>query len=478
MKTIQHQQEGTVRSNKLIRRFSCLFIAWLLFVQILSFSFITQTFSAERDIHIGVDYRIELLTIMQYLGGVNLTKPLNCGYVDEVIQYFAPYKDQDSIKSVRTFVTSVKSIDTPVGAILHFSQPPEFMQIAPIPSDLLDRCRGQERLDTFMKALRTFASTTKFTTFMNSQQAFFKKMKDETKLESVLPPYLEQLESYYGMKQHSYNIILAPFIHCGGFGPSVILEDGSRDIYSVIGPCSVINNIPTFLYDKKGIEDIIFHEFSHSFVNPLTDQNSKKVNECKKLFRPISSEMADMQYGEWEICLNEHLIRTFTTRMLAFNHGDNVSKDQEEVEIKMGFVYLPLLLEQYKTYENNRSTYKTYKEFYLYLLGYLKELSTFPSIPTGFKISLVGGGTIGLEWKDNANDEKGYKVYRAINSPDSFTLIAELPKNTESFDDKELETGKMYWYKVSAYNDNGEICTPTLTLPEEPSFPYASSVNP
>jgi fibronectin type 3 domain-containing protein len=104
-------------------------------------------------------------------------------------------------------------------------------------------------------------------------------------------------------------------------------------------------------------------------------------------------------------------------------------------------------------------------------------LSTYPSIPTGFKISLVGGGTIGLEWKDNANDEKGYKVYRAINSPDSFTLIAELPKNTETFDDKELETGKMYWYKISAFNDNGEIYTPTLTLPEEPSFPYASSVN-
>jgi hypothetical protein len=464
MKTIQHQQEGTVRSYKLIRRFSSLFIACLLFVQILSLGFITQTFSAERNINIGVDYRIELLTIMQYLGGYNYSsKPLSFAYKKEVDKYFNPYKGQDSVRKVMEFKNHSKYRNTSVSAVVFFSQPPELKQLVPFTPDILDQSGGEKSLTMFVEALRSFAKASNFIKFMDKQQDFFQTIKEQTQLGEKSSQYLQQLELYYGIQQHSYNIVLAPFVQCGGFGPSIEYEDGSRDIFSIIGPCSVVGDIPYFL-EEEDFEELIFHEFSHSFVNPLSDRYSKEVTECSKLYTPIAKEMENMRYGEWVICLNEHLVRTFTTRIAAINQGEEEALKQEALEIRYGFVYLPLLLEQYKMYETNRSTYKTYKEFYPYLLGYLKELSIYPSIPTYFEIYTTDDNEIGLKWKDNAKDEKGYRIYRTEDQNEMFTVVTEIEKNSSYFADSTAEPGKTYWYKVSAFNDNGEMFTPILSL--------------
>lgn len=464
METFQHQLEGTMKSNKIFRRFFSLFVTWLFFVQILSFSFITQSFSAERDIHIGVDYRIELLTIMQYLGGYNYSsKPLSFAYKKEVDKYFNPYKGQDSVRKVLEFKNHSKYRNTPVSAVIFFSQPPELKQLVPFTPDILDQSGGEKSLTMFVEALRSFAKASNFMKFIDKQQDFFQTIKEQTQLGEKSAQYLQQLESYYGIQQHSYNIVLAPFVHCGGFGPSIEYEDGSRDIFSIIGPCSVVGDIPYFL-EKEEFESLIFHEFSHSFVNPLSEQSNKEVNECSNLYSPITKEMENMRYGEWEICLNEHLVRSFTTRIVAINQGQEEAKKQEALEIRYGFVYLPLLLEQYKMYEENRSTYKTYKEFYRYLLGYLKELSAYPSIPTYFEIFTTDDNEIGLKWKDNARDEKGYRIYRTDDQDGTFAVITEIEKNSSYFADSTAEPGKTYWYKVSSFNNNGEMCTPLLSL--------------
>ena len=53
------------------------------------------------------------------------------------------------------------------------------------------------------------------------------------------------IENYYGIKQNSYNIILVPMFHPGGFASRLENKDGSFDIYSIQARWA---QMETFLY--------------------------------------------------------------------------------------------------------------------------------------------------------------------------------------------------------------------------------------
>jgi hypothetical protein len=49
--------------------------------------------------------------------------------------------------------------------------------------------------------------------------------------------------------------------------------DGSLDVFFVTGPGKIEKGLPTF-GDKDNLEYMAWHEFGHSFVNPLVDTNA------------------------------------------------------------------------------------------------------------------------------------------------------------------------------------------------------------
>jgi hypothetical protein len=108
---------------------------------------------------------------------------------------------------------------------------------------------------------------------------------------------VKDLEDYYGMKQNSYNLILAPLFHSGGYGPRVKTDGGNYDIYGIIGPHDVKDGIPQ--YNKEIIRYIAWHEFGHSFVNPATSRYIDEINKYSKLYDPISIKMASQAYAQW-----------------------------------------------------------------------------------------------------------------------------------------------------------------------------------
>ena len=72
-----------------------------------------------------------------------------------------------------------------------------------------------------------------------------------------------------------------------------------------------------------------------------------------------------------------------------------------------------------------------------------------------------GGGTVSLQWLDNADNETGYRIYR------NGQMIAELPAGSTSYTDAiYLGIGPLH-YSIRAYNDAGEsapLNTPGLFL--------------
>jgi len=63
-----------------------------------------------------------------------------------------------------------------------------------------------------------------------------------------------------------------------------------------------------------------------------------------------------------------------------------------------------------------------------------------------------------LTWKDSADNENGYRVYR------DGTLIADLPANSESYSDTTSYSGGSVTYSIEAYNDVGASQQRTVTF--------------
>lgn len=124
----------------------------------------------------------------------------------------------------------------------------------------------------------------------------------------------------------------------GGYGPRTIGENGLYDIYGIIGPTKNDAEIPVF--SKKNIKYIVWHEFSHSFVNPTTEKYSSEINDYEDLFKPIKNVMEKQAYGNWQTCVNEHIVRAIATR-LSYIHDGKIAGDNLIIHEKSrGFYYI------------------------------------------------------------------------------------------------------------------------------------------
>lgn len=60
-----------------------------------------------------------------------------------------------------------------------------------------------------------------------------------------------------------------------------------------------------------------------------------------------------------------------------------------------------------------------------------------------------------LTWQDNASDEDGYKIERSTDGS-SFAQIGTVAAHVTQYDDETANRDETYYYRVRAYNDNGD----------------------
>ena len=82
-----------------------------------------------------------------------------------------------------------------------------------------------------------------------------------------------------------------------------------------------------------------------------------------------------------------------------------------------------------------------------------------PQAPTNLLVISQDPSTIQLQWDDQANNERGFEVYRAEQSRGPYELVAILPANTSSsqvsYEDADLTSNTTYYYQVRAVNNSG-----------------------
>jgi fibronectin type 3 domain-containing protein len=96
-----------------------------------------------------------------------------------------------------------------------------------------------------------------------------------------------------------------------------------------------------------------------------------------------------------------------------------------------------------------------------------------PNVPGSVMIDPVAHNQVDVSWADSTGED-GYKVYHNVGG--ATTLIATLPADATSYQDKNLSSSTLYYYTIEAFNGEGKafspwkaVVTPSMSPPTSPS---------
>jgi len=328
----------------------------------------------ERNVgrlNISIDPRMELLATVQLLSKypfINRELP----YSGEILTHFAPFSKHRAVRLTNRLRMRGFTFDAPITFMLHLSQPPELEPKLEFSDNLSRRSGRRNNLENYRIALKTFVENSNFEAFWDSKTSFYNQILDLTIAELGEKDLIKALEDYFNESKENYNVIITPtFI--GGKGPSIPDADGNVRIYACISTANMKDGIP-YLFNLELLW-YVWHEFAHSFVNPLTDQYADKVASLNQLFRPIRRAMSRQAYGTWETAVNEHIVRSIHIRLMELHIGYQQANLLLENDLRSGFIYIEPLIEKLKDFEKQRDKNNiTFSEFYPELLKVLDNL--------------------------------------------------------------------------------------------------------
>jgi hypothetical protein len=320
---------------------------------------------------ITINPKIELAYTIGVIGGYPSINPNTMAYKTEIFRNFESFKNDPFVKEFTEKIFG-KYIDGAANFMLNLDD--NFEPMPSMPSFLIEGLGGANELQNFVNRLKQFCVKIKYATFFNSQKPFFDLAIANYAFTFKDYKDIDLIENYYSFKQNSYSIVLNPLFGMGYFGVICKNYSGVSDIYIVLQPESVTNGLPVY---ESGIGQysLMFHEFSHSFVNPLVEQYIDQVAVYSDLYEPISDKMKPQGYQEWIVTVKEHIVRAVTCRLGALKYGETIGKTNfQNFENDNYFIYVDALIEKLKFYEQNRNKYKDFKTFFPELIAVFKNV--------------------------------------------------------------------------------------------------------
>lgn len=85
-----------------------------------------------------------------------------------------------------------------------------------------------------------------------------------------------------------------------------------------------------------------------------------------------------------------------------------------------------------------------------------------PAAPTNLTATGIKSGAV-LNWTDNSSNETGFRIYRGTTSS-NLSLVATVGANVTTYTNSGLARRTTYYFKVCAYNANGESCSSVVSV--------------
>ena len=338
-----------------------------------SVTLLSAVVNADEHLHIGVDPRLELLTTIQLLGQYRYLTPYRIDYAREVIAHFSNHQRHLAVNIFRNLSSGQEWSDLYPTAMLYLSDPPALEENGPMPPHIYRAFGGPENFTRFVQALRDFARKSNFSHFYARQKKLYLHMKYEFSKNIANADPVGSIEAYFGTRQISYHLVLSPLLHHGGFGPHLGRPGGPYDVFTLLGPTGAIRGVPEY-GPRDELLPIIWHEFSHAFINPLSEDYYQELMQHAELYAPLAEQMDRIGYTHWLDCANEHLIRAVTARLAHHQLSPEAGRQALREESGRGFRYVHALARRLEAYESHREDYPTFAAFFPQLIAVFSEL--------------------------------------------------------------------------------------------------------
>jgi hypothetical protein len=308
--------------------------------------------NAQPSLDITIDPRIELISIIFRLAGN--PEYNNCPistYSKEVDTYFSPFKEHLAVRlAAQLRNTRHISFDAPMSLAVHLTDAYSLkLRSSSSPAWLAANTRWQSQdIEPFLTQIRAFEKASHFREFINSHQSLYEKPAREgtgTILDSLHPEWFAKFFGY--TPDLHYHVIISLLNGPNNYGPK-FKEHNREDIYCIIGT-GLTRDGRVFL---PGI-DIVIHEFTHSYTNPIVDRHLRELEPAgKHLFASQSKQMAAQHYGKWQSIMYESLVRASVLRHAQrYSSWSVVLLLRAELRLTGFYWVLPLtdLLGEYET---------------------------------------------------------------------------------------------------------------------------------
>jgi hypothetical protein len=329
-----------------------------------------------KKLVVSMDERMEMLNVIQYLSEYPiLNQNDSLRYKRDIARYFSGFRDHEAVKLHRSIYRRMFGFDAPVTYMLHQSVP-GFEPVADFSKDDIESYGFDVNRDTLrllMHAFKDFYRQSRFKEFFQSQRPFYQSICRQ--VEDSLNRYdvIGTMERHYGQRKQAYKVLLCPLMHDGGYAVDVATK-GRHEYYAVTGPMSdTIGSMPQF--DAQVLlSELVLHEFSHNFCNPVVDKYWDRLKDLSCLMKPIVAAMKEQGYSTWKVCLYEHLVRANEIVLNEQRFGRERADELYREFLEEGhWIYLkgmlPILREQYI---RNRKRYPQLEGVMPMLVKYLE----------------------------------------------------------------------------------------------------------
>ena len=353
-----------------------------------------QTLLPIRDsigkLSISVDPRMELLGAVQVVAGYPLSTR-DTPYSDRVQAFFGAFADSDAADFTKKLFKIGFSYDAPPGLMLGYSYPPELRRLQPYSSYLKGRGDGAKNLRNYRTALERFAGESDFSDFWKENEAFYRQFLAQFSHEVICDiDVVGLLESYFNMKQTSFDVILCPLFGDSNYGLRIPDPDGGLRTYALMAVSQTENGAMSL--DQNRLLEVLLHEFGHSFVNPVVDLHSDLVVQSSDRYEPIRKKMTEQAYTSWNICVYEHFVRAAVIRLIETIRGPAAAENLIRYDERRYFGYIRPLVAKLREYEALRdSTGISYADYVPELLKVFNEAELYkPCFPGTVNAVLLG----------------------------------------------------------------------------------------
>jgi len=307
-------------------------------------------------LRISIDPRLELLAVIQYTSGSKMARR-GGPYAEAIGAWFAEYHNHPVMQRLRDMEQYGYAHDLPVSCFLRFEdcslrklsftweQTSETMNL-----QRLEYVSEAGSLDEFYDLVRDFALKSDFAGFFASQSDYFRQRVDE--VANALdqhPDMIAHMVAWYGYSHASHGLIISPLAD-GGYGPAVVDEGGRIHAFCVTDiDCSNFTEA-----DLRHISSWFFHEFSHSYVNPLVEKHWDMFESGEDIYELLQSKMYHA-YSSWWIVVAEHLVRVNDHRLgeLYFNLESGMALQSE---VDSGFIFIRAAYDAIRQYEEEHQS--------------------------------------------------------------------------------------------------------------------------